>query len=199
MQSGERSLDAALSILLRGATLHGRNLSLYRSSSVAGRPWNTVYNRFSILSPHSPPPPFFISPSWHWETRVAAGSNRCNDSGLRRGGKKEKKIRQEIEAVSNLVETTYSFFSIPSFPPPWFASMTLCPPLSSKLVSSFFYFRYLFFCSEFRRCFLNWKRDWKTNVYSSLNINDRSKLKRMRGPNVYSERTRKISRRWKRR
>lgn len=114
MQSGERSLDAALSILLRGATLHGRNLSLYRSSSVAGRPWNTVYNRFSILSPHSPPPPFFISPSWHWETRVAAGSNRRNDSGLRRGGKKEKKIRQEIEAVSKLVETTYFFF--PSLP-----------------------------------------------------------------------------------
>lgn len=137
MQSGERSLDAALSILLRGATLHGRNLSLYRSSSVAGRPCNTVYNRFSILSPHSPPPPFFISPSWHWETRVAAGSNRRNDSGLRRGGKKEKKIRQEIEAVSNLVETTYFFFH------PFLSSSMIRK--HDALSPSFFQTRFFFF------------------------------------------------------
>lgn len=137
MQSGERSLDAALSILLRGATLHGRNLSLYRSSSVAGRPWNTVYNRFSILSPHSPPPPFFISPSWHWETRVAAGSNRRNDSGLRRGGKKEKKIRQEIEPFRTWSKLLIFFFH------PFLSSSMIRK--HDALSPSFFQTRFFFF------------------------------------------------------
>lgn len=138
MQSRERSLDAALSILLRGATLHGRNLSLYRSSSVAGRPCNTVYNRFSILSPHSPPPPFFISPSWHWETRVAAGSNRRNDSGLRRGGKKEKKNKARNRGRFELGRNYLFFFFHP------FLSSSMIRK-HDALSPSFFQTRFFFF------------------------------------------------------
>lgn len=81
---GKRSPKTRPSRLYR----NGRNLSLYRSCSVVrGTPCTTDFPSFL---PRSPPPPFFISPSWHWETRVAAGSNRRNDSGLRRGKKKKK-------------------------------------------------------------------------------------------------------------
>lgn len=69
--------------------------------------------------------------SWHWETRVAAGSNRRNDSGLPRV-KKGKKSRP-LELCRNDLFSFFSFFS----------------PSSSFLAYSFF-----LFLTKFARKFL---------------------------------------------
>lgn len=59
--------------------------------------------------------------SWHWETRVAAGSNRRNDSGLPRV--KEGKKSRPLELCRNDLFSFFSFFS---------------PSSSAILVSSLF-------------------------------------------------------------
>lgn len=46
--------------------------------------------------------------SWHWETRVAAGSNRRNDSGLPRV--KEGKKSRPLELCRNDLFSFFSFF-----------------------------------------------------------------------------------------
>lgn len=157
---------------------NGCNLSLYRSCSVVrGTPCTTDFPSFL---PRSPPPPFFISPSWHWKTRVAAGSNRRNDSGLRRG-KKKKKNKARNRGRFEIIYSFFLFFSTPSLSFLLHDSQAwrwFC--ISLSLPNSFLLFLCLLFSYDddrFRRCFLNWKHDWKT--------------KSKRGPNVYSERTEK--------
>lgn len=171
---GKRSPKTRPSRLYR----NGRNLSLYRSCSVVrGTPCTTDFPSFL---PRSPPPPFFISPSWHWETRVAAGSNRRNDSGLRRG-KKKKKNKARNRGRFEIIYSFFLFFSTPSLSFLLHDSQAwrwFC--ISLSLPNSFLLFLCLLFSYDddrFRRCFLNWKHDWKT--------------KSKRGPNVYSERTEK--------
>ena len=136
---GKRSPKTGPSRLYR----NGRNLSLYRSCSVVrGTPCTTDFPSFL---PRSPPPPFFISPSWHWETRVAAGSNRRNDSGLRRG-KKKKKNKARNRGRFEIIYSFFLFFSTPSLSFllhdsqawRWFCISLSLPLVSSLSLSTFF-------------------------------------------------------------
>lgn len=71
--------------------------------------------------------------SWHWETRVAAGSNRRNDSGL--PPVKEGKKSRPLELCRNDLFSFFSFFFF--------------SPSSSFLAYSFF-----LFLTKFARKFL---------------------------------------------
>ena len=82
--------------------------------------------------------------SWHWETRVAAGSNRRNDSGLPRV--KEGKKSRPLELCRNDLFSFFLSFFFFSF---FFSKPRLPPPPSSFLAYSFF-----LFLTKFARKFL---------------------------------------------
>lgn len=124
-----------------------------------------MYNRFSILSPPFPASSrvFHLSFLTLGNWRVAAGSNRRNDSGLR-GKKNKARNRGRFKLGRNYL----FFFSTP--PLPFLLH-------DSQAIGSLFISLFLLFCLLFRYLSSRWrlislqyflnvgKRDWKTNTY----------------------------------